>query len=589
MAIQKTTIKPIDFWHFMAKGTLNGLQLKARGQSIKNLASFAEKHSQVSHKLWEHLIEVNPAKIAQFVLFPSHLLNKADIVAKINKVPLEKMLVEMKSAKGKIAILDLGKLDILARMLKPKGVTEEEIQNLSILSDLSKLYFKHYLFVLRKGKAHRVGDEAEKDKFQFNINELRRELPWLIERLMSVRRPYRREIVNHLKDAIRLHDEKKPSAANASLLAAWTKLEAEADRMEKVRLAKRRKKKEKRISKIIEISVSKLRLSHYGIERLPDGTWIDPQKGYRKYSDDIWVKEEKKTRVKEEDVLRKTQHIIESISSEIEKNSGNMKILILAKDILERHQKKLEIIPDYEVLDGEKMSIKSMISPSLEHYMNAIIKRKKTAANRFEITLSLIDASLFKQAISMINMAVEHLEDRNIELSGQKTWFIKKGKVEKQELIRLIKKEEYIKSKIGYTVRLFSTWQLNHYPRMRGTATNWIEKQVIPLASYAVEPGFRNAETCFKEAAKALRNAANWSERKPGWISRQRIPKNKIREIGEANTKRMIVRAAKWLLAAEWCINNKYEEIMDPENLWEIGEKMAKQNEKTIEAIKKLE
>jgi|GEM_PF-4611058 len=589
--INNSSVKPIDFYRLMAGGALKkGLGLKVRGQSIRNFAQFAMESPQISQALWKRLIETEPANAAEFILFPSKLVKNPNHLSKMHKIPPHKLLVETQFRGRKVTVLDLSKLDRLVPMLEPDGVKEEELQNLSVLAELGRLYFKHYLFLLRKGKAGREGDEVKKDLYDFNIEELTREMPWLISMLKGVRKPYRKDVVKQLEDVLKLHNDKNPSAANVSLLAAWTKLENATDNMEKARLSRRKKDKE-RVSRIINESVKNLKLEDFGIIRQHDGTWIIPQKGYRKYSDQIFVKEKIKHTVAKDDVLRRTQDIIQSITSEIERNSDYIRRLSVAAGIIKKHLENSKKDPNYRVKKGELKSIKSILFEPLDHYTNAIKRKKKTAASRLEITLGLIDAELYKQAISMINMAISDLEDRNIELSGQKAYFIKLGKVERNEITRLIKEEEDAKSKIRYLVRLFATWEIGHYKRMRGTV-EWIEEEVLPLIANNPEPGFKNAEKCFREATKSLKRASYWSEGKPGWINAQLKNRNHTidekREIAQNNARNIIIKTAQFLIMAEWCIDHKHEEELDIKGFANLWRQLKESNSSFIEAIKKI-
>ncbi|MCX5726102.1 MAG: hypothetical protein NT030_02770 [Candidatus Saganbacteria bacterium] len=550
MPIQKTSTKPMDPWHYMAKGAIkNGLLLKAMGQSIKNLARLAAEHPQVSQKLWTHLIETK-AFGADHIKFPSVLMEKQDYVAKIDQATPQELI----STEGKKTVLDLGRLVDVAKRLRPKSVTEEEVQNLSLLSDIRKIYLKYYLSLLLIGNAGRNGELDKREELRFDIEELKNKLPALIERLRSVNKPYRKEIDGHLQNTIRLHEQGNISAANTTLISAYSKLEKMIDDLEKTRLYRREKRKGLRSP--IKAAVRELNIKDYRIKKLPDGTWIEPQKGYKKVEEGIYLKDKIEHRIPEKDVGRRTQHIIDSISNEKMENLKHLNLLKEANKFIESCAGYSQVNSFINIKEGEKASVKSAIAPSLEHYMKAISRRKKKIGDYLGILLDLIEGNLFKQAKIILQIAIDGLEDRNIGLEAQIEYFRKKGHVELNDIERTIRRDEDLKSKARSYIKAFPSYNLWFFKKLRNESLRLY--RIADNLKGAIEPGIRRAGENFIKSAGRLDLASDYIEMKYA----NRDNPVKLKELSEKAAKH-ILSASKWLALAEWNIDNKYTEEID--------------------------
>lgn len=528
----------MKFYTSMVRGALREIGLKTRGQSIANFTKLAMRHEASSEILWQKIFALHPGA-ASHIFFPSGLKDRPDIIIHIQKIPVEELCRE--------GVLDLGELDLIAR-----GIREEEIENLKILFELNKLCPENYLLLSQIGKARRGGEARE--QLRFDLGQLMSKLPELRGRLSAVNKPYRRAVVALLDRAESEHKKNNPSAANTCLVAALKHLEAKVDEVEAGRLKARGGAKE-RIARIAMESAENLGLKDFGIKRLPGGRWFAPKKGWIK-TGDISLKIKQEQEIKDDSALvRRFEHIVESIEQRMEKNRKNIEALNHATEILKGSLEKLKTDPSHKIEDGERASIKSMIFSPLLDCKRAIKRRKHLEADWLLTTLNFIDTSLFKQAISVIEMVIDHLEDINIELAGQKVYYEKQAQVVLNEFLPLVEKE-HIRGGITWAIRQLSILKPDEQERIKALG-GWIKHKAIPEVAELISPDLKTPKECLDNAAKSLWRAVSWSQEKQALMEKLGPNADKV-AIGKINAARNIVKAAKWLIVADWCIDRGY-------------------------------
>lgn len=216
--------------------------------------------------------------------------------------------------------------------------------------------------------------------------------------------------------AARLREFNNP-AANAALVSANTRLEKVIEKQEKLRILR-----ERRSSKRIPKNIFKEELLHlaerrYKISFSADGIWVIPQGGFRRKGP-VRQKRIINHHVDTEKVLRRTQHIVDSITEGIAANSHFRAMLEGFAQVL----RSLATIDYKQVLAG--------LAKSFLAYENGIVRPKFKTKLMLKLALELVrtasvcrdpkaEKRLLGFAGSMLKMAARELVSLNRNLAVQ--------------------------------------------------------------------------------------------------------------------------------------------------------------------------
>ncbi|MBU0672545.1 MAG: hypothetical protein KJ732_05925 [Candidatus Margulisbacteria bacterium] len=309
------------------------------------------------------------------------------------------------------------------------GENREVIQNDLELSNLT-LYYDLWMVRVLLYRAGEQKSAALKEENPTAFHESRSIVATIAKFLREMSTDFPTPIVEFRqrisKAADLLADFNNP-AANAALVSLTARLEEEIEAQEEKRVRQERHSGIPAPQNLIEEELVRLAQRRYKISFSEDGIWVIPQGGFRQIGP-VMQKKIIDHQVESEKVIRRAQHILDSITEQISIN-GNFRAMLEGFAQILRSPEAREI--DYpQLISG--------LAQSFLNYENGIVRPK------FKVRLML------KLALELVNTASkardQQSENRLLKFAGMML------SISSRELVRL-------NTNLGHQLRLIAAKQ----------------------------------------------------------------------------------------------------------------------------------